>query len=166
MDFGLSRVLEASGYTTKTATGTMRWQAYELLVPCKDGEEELIPRVTEATDIWAFAMTVIEVSILPFLLLTNSHYRLQIITGCIPFSHLKSDAGVVLFVVSGGRPQRPSSLHMNDEIWVMLERCWHVDPMQRPSMATLARFFASHSNTSQQANSGIGLAVSNFLCQN
>jgi hypothetical protein len=36
-----------------------RWKAYELVAPCV--KEGFIPRVTAATDVWAFAMTVIEV---------------------------------------------------------------------------------------------------------
>lgn len=36
-----------------------RWKAYELVAPCV--KEDFIPRVTAATDVWAFAMTVIEV---------------------------------------------------------------------------------------------------------
>lgn len=55
-DFGLSRILEMSGFTTKTMSVTWRYAAPELL----DNEE---PRVTAATDVWAFAMTVLEVCI-------------------------------------------------------------------------------------------------------
>ena len=32
----------------------------------------------------------------------------------------------------------------------MLEGCWHADPNQRPSMASLARFFASAAPTIQE----------------
>lgn len=55
-DFGISRILEMSGFTTKTMSVTWRYAAPELL----DNEE---PRVTAATDVWAFAMTVLEVCI-------------------------------------------------------------------------------------------------------
>jgi serine/threonine protein kinase len=84
-DFGLSRILQTHGFTTKTASGTWRYMAPELALTCEadesnvgmtDGwcwkspelmlasqneEEEPLPRVTMATDVWAFAMTVIEV---------------------------------------------------------------------------------------------------------
>ena len=56
-DFGLSRILEASGFTTKSVGGTFRWMAHELLAP----EGDSIPQVTAASDVWAFAMTVLEV---------------------------------------------------------------------------------------------------------
>jgi serine/threonine protein kinase len=90
-DFGFSCVLEQSGFTTKTgSSGSMRWmapelliasddeeneraipsppavvpkswrwKAYELIAPCKD--EAFVPRVTLASDVWAFGMTVMEV---------------------------------------------------------------------------------------------------------
>jgi hypothetical protein len=35
--------------------------AYELIAPSDEEEEERIPQVTVATDIWAFGMTVLEV---------------------------------------------------------------------------------------------------------
>ena len=59
-DFGLSRILEVSGFTTQSVNGTYRWMACELL------EYELrgrgVPRITAASDTWAFGMTVLEVS--------------------------------------------------------------------------------------------------------
>ena len=64
-DFGLSRILETSGFTTK-AGGTCRWMAYELIVPPdnyeEDEEEEYVPQPTIASDVWAFAMTALEVN--------------------------------------------------------------------------------------------------------
>jgi hypothetical protein len=42
--------------------------AYELIEPREgddDPEEEYIPPLTVATDVWAFAMTIIEVGIYP-----------------------------------------------------------------------------------------------------
>jgi serine/threonine protein kinase len=65
-DFGLSRILEVTGFTTKSVGGTCRWMAQELIAP-DDDEEESIPRVTTESDVWAFAMTVIEVK-------TADHY--------------------------------------------------------------------------------------------
>ncbi|KIM74467.1 hypothetical protein PILCRDRAFT_23355, partial [Piloderma croceum F 1598] len=60
-DFGLSRILEKSGFTTKTTSGTWRYMALELVSPPRGEYEEFIPRVTMATDVWAFAMTIVEV---------------------------------------------------------------------------------------------------------
>jgi serine/threonine protein kinase len=60
-DFGLSRILEKSGFTTRTTSGTWRYMALELVSPPGGEYEDFIPRVTAATDVWAFAMTVVEV---------------------------------------------------------------------------------------------------------
>lgn len=60
-DFGLSRVLETTGFTTKAVGGTCRWMAQELLDPPEEDDEGDTPLVTTASDVWAFAMTVLEV---------------------------------------------------------------------------------------------------------
>jgi hypothetical protein len=31
---------------------------------------------------------------------------------------------------------------INNDIWMMLEKCWDAEPNRRPQMATLSRFFA------------------------
>jgi serine/threonine protein kinase len=55
-DFGLSIILHASGFTTKTTAGTWRFMAPELMAA-----DDIYTRVSKATDVWAFAMTIIEV---------------------------------------------------------------------------------------------------------
>jgi len=166
-DFGLARILNASGFTTKSASGTWRytapveictelvelcteeeynpsttqewrWKAPELLAVCLNEEEDSIPRLTAATDVYAFAMTVIE-----------------IFTQSIPFSQIKRDASVIHFVMSGGRPKREHCRQINDEIWMMLERCWDADPNQRPSMAALHTFFCLEGNLSSRATCSV-----------
>lgn len=61
-DFGLSRILQTSGFTTKNVAGTYRWMALELLDPVvrDDGESDCL--ATTASDVWALAMTILEVS--------------------------------------------------------------------------------------------------------
>jgi len=153
-DFGLSRILHKSGFTTMTVSGTYRymapelysvceaeefnpikaqdwrWKAPELMAVALNEEDESIPRVVETTDVWAFSMTVIE-----------------ILTGAIPFSNIKRHDSVIDFVMSGGRPKRERCRQINNEIWKVLEMCWDADIIQRPSMATLSNFFASQAAT-------------------
>lgn len=57
-DFGLSRILEESGFTPPNVCGTIRWMARELLIP---DDETIVSLVTESSDVWAFGMTSIEV---------------------------------------------------------------------------------------------------------
>jgi len=149
-DVGQSEIIETSGSMTKTlsSTGDMtaeelginhgendfnpvttegwRWIAGELMVDGPNENRDWISRITMATDVWSFAMTVIE-----------------IFTGSIPFSHIKNDANVILSVTSGGRPKRELCPQINDDIWVILEMCWSADPSRRPPMTTLSQFFAS-----------------------
>lgn len=58
-DFGLSKILNTSGFTTKNIGGTCRWMAPELMQYSQDDDAEFGP--TKATDVWAFGMTVLEV---------------------------------------------------------------------------------------------------------
>ena len=63
-DFGTSRILRTSGYTTKNVSGTRRWSAVELLKEELDGDVEILStRISKETDIWALGMTVLEVRI-------------------------------------------------------------------------------------------------------
>lgn len=59
-DFGLSRILQTTEFTTKTLMGTPRFVAPELALS-GEGEEEVVPRITKASNVWAYAMTVLEV---------------------------------------------------------------------------------------------------------
>ena len=52
------RVLEEQGF--KSVAGTCQWMAYKL-VELSEKEEESVPQVTTASDIWAFGMTILEV---------------------------------------------------------------------------------------------------------
>jgi len=168
-DFGISRVLDTTGFTTM-ASGTLRYMSPELLEACEEeefnfpnmarpssmtqeffgffklGDEEIpmpqvterswcldlpnlaesTPRVTEAADVWAFSMATLE-----------------ILTGAIPFSHIKRDASVINYVVSGGRPKQERYPQVENEIWKILEGCWDANPIRRPTVASLSAFFSS-----------------------
>lgn len=144
-DFGLSRVVGASGFTTQTASTTLRFTPPEL-IPLEDHEEIL--KATAASDVWAFSMTVIEVRInfcrldIP---LTANHSQIE--TKRIPFCHVSSEAGVILAIASGFRPKREHCREINDDMWRMLEKCWR-EPKRRPTMATLFKYFSSQVPTS------------------
>jgi serine/threonine protein kinase len=137
IDFGLARILQTSGFTTATSKGTWRYWAPERL-----HDVEGIQQITTATDVYAFSMAVVEVSISILLFFPSKKLsvKIQIFTGRIPFPHIKNDAAVVITVIQGGRPQRDRCLQVTDDIWKMLERCWDADPKRRPSMANVACF--------------------------
>lgn len=66
-DFGLSRICNTKGFTTKNVMGSIRWMSPELLrewtnTPQSDSSrDDDIVRTTKASDIWAFGMTILEV---------------------------------------------------------------------------------------------------------
>lgn len=143
-DYGLSRFLEKSGLTTKTQSATWRHSP-----PQRFHEDEAISRPTKATDVWSFAMTVVEVRI--FLILHSAHVNKknpsQIFTGCMPFSHINNDASVILSILSGDRPKRELCQQIDNDVWLVLVKSWNTEPALRPSMATLSQFFASQVNS-------------------
>ncbi|KAF9442881.1 kinase-like protein [Macrolepiota fuliginosa MF-IS2] len=110
-DFGVSKMLNVTGYTT-TPKGTDRFTSPELLI---DHETSF----TRASDIWAFGMTVLQVS-----------------TGKVPFEHIKKDSMVIIHVAQGRLPSRPDEI--DDPLWALLQRCWASDPDKRPSISTIA----------------------------
>ncbi|KAG8951444.1 hypothetical protein FRC03_012542 [Tulasnella sp. 419] len=119
-DFGLSRISQncPSGYTTSSAIqGSTRWMAPELL---NDGR-----RPTEATDIYAFGLLVMEIDS----------------GGTTPFCNLSDSQFLRVILVERAKlvPYEPSVLEKN--IYPNLEACWSRDPCSRPTaveMRTLA----------------------------
>ncbi|KIM86395.1 hypothetical protein PILCRDRAFT_816351 [Piloderma croceum F 1598] len=118
-DFGLTRKLEV---TTEFVGGTIRWMAKELFPSEYDGGSE--PRlITEASDTWAVGMTALE-----------------ILAGKMPFYWL-SESTVISHVRDGGRPSYQRYPRIEQDVWQVLERCWHEYPAQRPPMSSLCVFF-------------------------
>ncbi|TFK50944.1 kinase-like protein [Heliocybe sulcata] len=120
-DFGLSRILGAEGFTTQAIGGTCRWMAPELLL---NDDDETLPRLTIFSDVWAFAMTVLE-----------------IMTGRRPFSDKLADVAVLLAVINGGRPYHRDYREIDDGTWTILSLCWQQKPRERLSMNMLGLFF-------------------------
>jgi len=68
-DFGRSRILEQSGFTTVFAGGAARYMAPELFGP-EDADIEsansFVPVITNQSDVYSFAMVGVEVSLFLF----------------------------------------------------------------------------------------------------
>lgn len=58
-DFGLTFVIDHGEFTTNKIAGPARWTAPEILNP--PGEEENEPPYSQASDVFSFGMTMIEV---------------------------------------------------------------------------------------------------------
>jgi serine/threonine protein kinase len=121
-DFGLSIVLEMSGFTTKNTPGTLRYMAPELLAEPTTSEAI---RPTVATDVWAFGITATE-----------------IFSGKQPYHNLANDAAVLIYVTKrhGRLKYDDYKPDMRDGLWSLLEKCWKQDPGERPSMDSIKGF--------------------------
>ncbi|EMD31962.1 hypothetical protein CERSUDRAFT_59360 [Gelatoporia subvermispora B] len=123
INFGLATLPmddQADLTPTSPMTLAIRWAAPELLDPESFGINE--STCTPKCDVYSFSMTMWEV-----------------FTGLIPFHECRYDGIVILGVMSGVRPDRPStsdalSIGLNDAMWALMEKCWSHNPSQRPDI--------------------------------
>ncbi|THH01835.1 hypothetical protein EW145_g6845 [Phellinidium pouzarii] len=111
-DFGLSKILEdVSGglthFTMTSSEGSLRWMAPELLDSGND----------------------------------NPHYtigfrHMGVITGKIPYYHLKNDVQVILHITQYAMPEREECIPPT--LWLLLQICWSRDQRDRPSTSEVA----------------------------
>ncbi|KAH8119611.1 kinase-like domain-containing protein, partial [Phellopilus nigrolimitatus] len=118
-DFGLATLNSPSCSTTsKSLCGSVRWMAPELLYPERTGRDS--SRVSVMSDVYALAMVILE-----------------IFSDNVPF-HDKSEAGVVIAITLGIKPEHPGAdavaLGLTSDIWELMERCWQIDWRRRPSL--------------------------------
>ncbi|KAG9001984.1 hypothetical protein FRB94_004189 [Tulasnella sp. JGI-2019a] len=109
-DFGISKNTEFNIMSSGLrGCGTLRWKSPELTLV-----EE--PRKSEKSDIYAFAMTIVE-----------------ILTGEVPFRQY-TDSGVHMAYGRGWRPPfEPISRNGTDytPLWELAAACWQTDPIER-----------------------------------
>jgi len=118
-DFGLASItsdpLSVNASTSGATHGSARWMAPELLNP--EHPDQDVNRPTEASDIWALAMVMVEV-----------------LGGHVPFHEFRNEV-VIFKVMAGVRPERPVNAAMTDDIWEMVQSCWNQDPAKRPKIS-------------------------------
>jgi len=99
----------------------VRWMAPETLDPEIFGIPALPDRgFSAASDIYAFAMVIIE-----------------IFTGNVPFQEFHNEPSVIIKVMRGERPKRPEREHapgLSDQLWDLAQMCWHQDRSKRPTI--------------------------------
>ncbi|KAJ1561729.1 hypothetical protein HK096_003547 [Nowakowskiella sp. JEL0078] len=120
-DFGLSRIksFSSSSKTKGNLSGTLRWISPERLD---------MGKLTEAVDIYAFAMIGYEI----------------ISGGKVPFEldGIFADIQVIYAVLSGKRPLQPpfTSIPAYDIFqWQLIQKCWDNSPEARPSFKEIAK---------------------------
>jgi son of sevenless len=127
-DFGLSKVLMLKGMsTTAEVTGSVRWMSPELL----NGDIEI---ANTKSDVWAYGMTILASSVSFCDLLSLTFQFQEIMSGHVPYNEVTNDAAVMLRITLGHMPSRPGDSGIADDVWGICEKCWHIDPEQRPSM--------------------------------
>jgi len=127
-DYGLAFIIVGSEFTSVKTAGTCRWASPEVMNPpelsnlSEDDMEEYkdtndpVVFFTEASDIYAFAMLMIEV-----------------FSGKIPFSKKKNDSAVIFSVLAGKRPELPPFLATNECLGVLIDQCWDQTAAKRPT---------------------------------
>ncbi|KAF9065356.1 kinase-like domain-containing protein [Rhodocollybia butyracea] len=119
-NIGQSQMPTPPNWTIPSDDGA-RWMAPEVMDPCSTfGSESTTPM----SDVYSFGMTMLE-----------------LYTGSVPFPARRFYGGVILDVVRGIRPSRPSPdtcANLTDELWNTIQSCWVHDPSQRPTMKSVS----------------------------
>ncbi|KAJ8083210.1 hypothetical protein PM082_009082 [Marasmius tenuissimus] len=118
-DFGLSCIADTHGLRLTTSTsrpaGTGRWLSPEILNGTSIGP-------SKPSDVYAFGCVCYE-----------------IFTSLQPFHELLNEMAVAIqVIVYDRRPERPEGVaELTDDIWSIMQSCWHGDKSARPNADTL-----------------------------
>ncbi|KAL4072054.1 kinase-like domain-containing protein, partial [Scleroderma citrinum] len=124
-DFGFSYVVNSSFKISLPAPsgGTFNWMAPEKL-----NGDDLMP--TAEGDVWSFGMTTLE-----------------LFTRKVPFHEHWTYAQVMLRVMKGPLPDRPSTddthSRLTNDWWDLCRSCWNQEPSLRPSMPDVVKKISS-----------------------
>lgn len=120
-DFGQSRILGVSGFTTSTMSvaGTRRYMAPELMLP---ENPDASPAPTKASDVWAAGMT-----------------GLEILSDKIPYVEYQHDNKVVCAVEAEKLPNIEFYPNVPRGAWTAFESgCWKIIPSKRSDVQRLS----------------------------
>ncbi|PAV15950.1 TKL TKL-ccin kinase [Pyrrhoderma noxium] len=132
-DFGLSVIIEdlrdvsdplGGAYPSSVLGGAVRWAAPELFSIDDVNSEPGVggPQLTASCDIYSMGCIALEV-----------------ITGKIPYEHLKNDGQVLIALSRRVKSPRIPSPFLTDPLWVLINTCWYDDPTFRPSAIDLEK---------------------------
>jgi len=126
-DFGFATVVSDVWSAEPITDGhAVRWAAPEVL----DRERP----VSKESDVYSFAMVVIEVLARNASLLGCTTNLYKAFTGKAPF-HDDTPTTVAVGVLSGKRPERPAHPNFTDDLWDLIKRCWNREPERRPDIS-------------------------------
>jgi len=110
---------------------SINWTAPELLTP-----DNPLYQPSVASDIYALAMVVYEVSIDPSPVLIGINQD-QVLTGTPPFARRGKTELACKVVLEDERPSKPrdsEKLGFTNDVWETLQVCWEKRPSARPSI--------------------------------
>ena len=108
-----------------------------------DGES----RPSRESDIYALGMVIYEVCTLYAWRIGPDDSLPQVLAHTRPFSPIIHYA-VPALVISGKRPLRPTNrdiLGLSDNVWLLMEKCWDLDPSVRPHISDILALFETTS---------------------
>ena len=88
---------------------------------------------TKESDVFSFAMVMIEVCGDRPITYRRPHSLVKVFTGEIPFKRAPSSE-VVMRLAGGERPGRPTHPIFTDPLWELTQRCWGMPAQDRPKM--------------------------------
>ncbi|KDQ53968.1 hypothetical protein JAAARDRAFT_38949 [Jaapia argillacea MUCL 33604] len=128
-DFGVSRLVDSKGFTTKQSL-TVRYSAPEIFAvhdnDDDDDDDEPLPAddprpsptpFTLKSDVYSFGITAVE-----------------IISEKIPFYHIHNDTSLPVKIVKGKCLEKNRYPSAPDDVWAVASRCWALKPENRPDI--------------------------------
>lgn len=114
-------ILCAEVHGTSYIRSNVRWAAPENFQVPEDDESISSPQL--ASDIYSFGCIM-----------------LQVFTGKVPYSELRSDHQVTVQILRGRKPARPVTPPIADALWDFMQKCWLDEPERRPSAKEVLMF--------------------------
>ncbi|KZP02407.1 kinase-like protein, partial [Athelia psychrophila] len=110
-DTGLSQIIQAHEgiFSWELPSSGMRWMAPELF------SSQLDDACTTSSDVWALAMTILEV-----------------MSGRMPYCPRRKALAAGIAIMKGILPERPDNDSVSDDLWRALNMLWIGNPESRP----------------------------------
>ena len=143
-DFGLTSLLRHPSISISVSApawgGTPQWMAPELF----DGKS----RPSKESDIYALGMVIYEVRTSRTPRTSPNRSLLQVLAHKRPFSSVLHYV-VPGLVLAGKRPSRPTNhdiLGLSEDVWLLMEKCWDLEPATRPQITDILVLFEKDSD--------------------
>ncbi|KAJ7103769.1 kinase-like domain-containing protein [Mycena epipterygia] len=127
-DFGISKIINSCGFTT-ASVGTLPYMAPELLIAYDTAwkVQDLCPSTTKSSDIYSFALLVLEI---------------------FTSEALKGRPGRLFLTAKDLPDLRPQRVDygrdvITDELWYILNQCWALEPQARPAISDVLHQLSS-----------------------